>query len=151
MSTILYNKPGIPHKGWTCLNPDGDDTGEISHQCEMCGTNIRYLYDMVHPDYPTKLTVGSECTLNMSEDYEQIQIRKKLRTSRRNKLQHFINNGWQLKFDRWMRTYHGYTVSITYTNGHYRYAIFADKRPWHFKTMDEAKRASFDYITKRLS
>ena len=49
------------------------------------------------------------------------------------------------------KSYKNYTVGILKINGCYRYRIDGNIRPWHFKTIDEAKRGSFEYILKRLS
>lgn len=146
----LWNNPGVPHKGWLIAGQAQDGGGPI-HRCEMCNKpDIRYLHPVYHPEYGS-LTVGSECADKMTDDAKIRFERKQLEQSK-NKLHYYCDQGWdEVVNNNWMRTYHGYTVSITYTNGHYRYAIFADKRPWHFKTMDEAKRASFDYITKRIT
>lgn len=154
--TALYNKPGIPHRGWLCRNPEGFDTEELEHHCEMCGTAIRYLYYMEHPEYSGTLTVGSECTLNMSEDYAQIQNHKRARASLRNKLKNFMLKHWQTYTDDHnnevlYKSYKNFTVGILKINGFYRFIVDGNLRPWQHKTIDEAKRHSFEYILKRLT
>ena len=71
-----WNKAGIPHKGWSCVDVEDiaeyfDDAEEIEYeQCEMCGRErIRFVHIMRHPDYPDELRVGCVCAEKMSDDY----------------------------------------------------------------------------------
>ena len=71
-----WNKPGLPHKGWTCVDvidlAEGiDETESIPYeQCEMCGNEkIRYAHVMSHPDYPDEIYVGCVCAEKMTGDY----------------------------------------------------------------------------------
>jgi len=146
----LWNNPGVPHTGWLIAG-NAVDGGSPIHRCEMCNKpDIRYLHPVTHPDYGD-LTVGSECAEKMTADARAKYERQNLEKTK-NKLKHFSDKGWKkIANDLWRRDYHGYTVSIIYVNGFYRYSIFSNLRPWHFKTMDQAKQASFEYITKRLS
>ena len=72
-----WNKSGIPHKGWQCidvidLGEDKEKMEEIDYeQCEMCNNEkIRYVHIMKHPEYKILLHVGCVCAEKMSEDYE---------------------------------------------------------------------------------
>lgn len=146
----LWNNPGIPHKGWF-LAGSIEDGGSPIHRCEMCNKpDIRYLHPVTHPDYGN-LTVGSECAEKLTEDAKVNYERKNLEKTN-NRLKHYINHGWEQHSNNlWLRTYHNYNAAVMYINGYYRYAIFDNIRPWHFKTINEAKQASFEFITKRLS
>lgn len=146
----LWNNPGVPHTGWLIAG-NAKDGGSPIHRCEMCNKpDIRYLHPVTHPDYGD-LTVGSECAEKMTADAKAKYERQTLEKTK-NKLKHFSDKGWkEIVHNLWRRDYHGYTVSIIYVNGFYRYSIFSNLRPWHFKTINEAKQASFEYITKRLS
>ena len=54
-----WNKPGIPHKGWTHVIVE--DLEDIIGVCDMCDkTGIRYLHTVSHDDYEN-LTVGCSC------------------------------------------------------------------------------------------
>ena len=71
-----WNKPGLPHKGWTCVDvidlAEGiDETESIPYeQCEMCGNEkIRYAHVMSHPDYPDEIYVECVCAEKMTGDY----------------------------------------------------------------------------------
>ena len=88
-----WNKPGLPHKGWTCVDvidlAEGiDETESIPYeQCEMCGNEkIRYAHVMSHPDYPDEIYVGCVCAEKMTGDYVVIQQIKK------DFIRHFISH-----------------------------------------------------------
>lgn len=59
-ATGKWSQPGVPHKGWTCL--DIEDLGEPSATCEMCeAQEIRYVHHMEHPNYSGSLGCGCVC------------------------------------------------------------------------------------------
>lgn len=61
-------KPGLPHKGWQCV--DCEDLCEPVGVCEMCGkTEIRYMHVMHHPTLPNTIQVGCECAERMELTY----------------------------------------------------------------------------------
>lgn len=62
-----WNKPGIPHKGWT--HQGVEDLKDITGVCEMCDKKrIRYLHSVSHDDWED-LVVGRDCAEKMCEDY----------------------------------------------------------------------------------
>lgn len=72
-----WNKPGIPHKGWQCidvydLGENAESSEDIEYErCEMCNNEkIRYVHVMKHSEYKELLRVGCNCAEKMSEDYE---------------------------------------------------------------------------------
>lgn len=57
MSGNRWDQPGVPHKGWHCvdvvdLRADGESADETDYAtCQMCGNEkIRYVHIMEHPD-----------------------------------------------------------------------------------------------------
>ncbi len=146
--TNLWNNPSIPHRGWLIAG-NAVDGGSPVHRCEMCNKpDIRYLHPVTHPDYGD-LIVGSECADKMTMDARAKYERHNLEKTK-NKRQHFIRNGWQQTHKNvWQRTYHhSWDVKIINHNNYYRYCVLNNIRPWHFKTLDDAKNAAFDYINK---
>lgn len=145
----LWNNPGIPHTGWLMAGP-AQDGGSPIHRCEMCNKpDIRYLHPVRHPEYGN-LTVGSECADKMTADAE-IMYQREFLEKTNNRRKHYCKNGWQEVIPNvWQRTYHSHwEVTIYKVQNYYRYQVLNNLRPWHFKTLDEAKQASFDYIVKR--
>ena len=72
-----WDQPGVPHKGWHCvdvvdLRADGESADETDYAtCQMCGNEkIRYVHIMEHPDLDENFEVGCVCAEKMSDDYE---------------------------------------------------------------------------------
>ena len=60
-----WDQPGVPHKGWHCvdgidLRSDGGSANETDYAtCQMCGNEkIRYVYIMDTADLDENLYVG---------------------------------------------------------------------------------------------
>lgn len=61
-----WNKPGIPHKGWTLEYVETLDEAEFV--CEMCDQeDIRYVHHLNHPEYGG-ISVGCVCACAMTGD-----------------------------------------------------------------------------------
>lgn len=65
MSGNRWDQPGVPHKGWHCvdvvdLRSDGEPAEEADQaRCPMCGNErIRYVHVMEHPDLDENFDVG---------------------------------------------------------------------------------------------
>ena len=74
--TGKWGQPGIPKKGWTCIEvydlAEGNDqfTDENMIVCEMCeGPLLRYVHLMQHPDLTETLKVGYTCAQHMKLNY----------------------------------------------------------------------------------
>jgi hypothetical protein len=75
MDDFKWQQPGIPHRGWRCL--DVYDLGDVQQTCDMCQTaQIRYVHIMAHPNYDGTLEVGCVCAGHMLEDYVAPQRRE---------------------------------------------------------------------------
>jgi hypothetical protein len=48
----------IPQSGWELVG--SDDLGDLIGNCELCGTDLRYVYAIVHPKWDA-LAVGTDC------------------------------------------------------------------------------------------
>lgn len=53
----------MPRRGWECLGYD--DLGDLIGKCELCGTDLRYLYLVQHPQWPA-MEVGTDCCDNLT-------------------------------------------------------------------------------------
>jgi hypothetical protein len=86
-----WSAPGVPHRGWVCVNVE--DLGESdSAVCEMCETTkIRYVHTMAHRNYPEALRVGCVCAGHMEQDLaaaREREARVRKRSSRRTRWLH---------------------------------------------------------------
>lgn len=68
-----------PFQDWECAGHD--DLGDLSGECELCGTPIRYVFFVQHEKWPT-LEVGETCCDRLTEttlasDHIRFQERQK--------------------------------------------------------------------------
>lgn len=80
----------MPQCGWELIG--SDDLGAVVENCELCGTDIRYVYAITHPNWGS-MAVGTDCcdrltgTTDASEHHERytkvIDMRKRFVGSKR--------------------------------------------------------------------
>ena len=153
MSGNRWDQPGVPHKGWHCvdvvdLRADGESADETDYAtCQMCGNEkIRYVHIMEHPDMDENFDVGCVCAEKMSGDYEGPQRREAKLRNRAARRTRWLQRKWRVsakgnsflnvdghnlgvhmnKFKRW-----GYRIGSRFSTKTYA-------------TKDEAKLALFD-------
>ena len=124
--TGKWGQPGVPHKGWTCV--DIEDLGEPSATCEMCEMQeIRYAHHMTHPAFPSGLAVGCVCAGKLEEDYEGARQREVEFRNVQARRKNWLKRKWRL-------SPHG----NAYLNvDGYNVVVFPDCRPeptvWSFR------------------
>ena len=144
----LWNQPGIPHKGWECV--EMIDLGPDSQEdCQMCGKeNIRYVHVMKHENYGKILDVGCICAGKMTNDYEGSRQRDQAfrnKISRRNK---WLVREWRIsrKGNPFLNL-RNHNVGCHQTkNGEWGFRIDEDFSNKTYATLDDAKLALFDYF-----
>lgn len=153
-----WNKAGIPHKGWTCVDVEDiaeyfDDAEEIEYeQCEMCGRErIRFVHIMRHPDYPDELRVGCVCAEKMSDDYVNPRRAEDTLKKRAVRRKNFNRKEWSYNpaKNTYSKKYKGEYITIM--QGRYGNwgVFFAGKRIWDYdgskiRSMEEAERIAFE-------
>jgi hypothetical protein len=89
-----WEKKGVPHKGWECINYN--DLGSPSAVCEMCETQeIRYVHYMQHDNYPEILGVGCVCAEHMEQDYEAPRKRELVLRAVAGRRGRWLTRKWQ--------------------------------------------------------
>ena len=144
-----WSQPGVPHKGWQCI--DFDDLGGLDGICEMCETqSIRYVYHMEHPDYDGVLRVGSDCVENMGEDYTAPQGREKQAKSVADHRRRWMNAKWKTsaKGNSYLNR-NGFNIVLYGIPGYWAYRIEEreGERSWRrsgFASEIAAKFAAFE-------
>jgi len=152
-----WSAAGVPHKGWICV--EIEDLASPSAECEMCESQtIRYAHHMEHPDHPEVLRVGCVCAGHMEGDLAASRAREASMKSRAAKRKRWTSRGWRvsakgnpnIKAD-------GNRVTVYPRGGGWAFTVAAlddsniRHSPRNFKTINEAKLAAFDHITKFLS
>lgn len=67
---------GLPRKGWELV--DVEDTGDLTSECEWCGTSIRYVHHIVHKTQGHRSTCGCVCGENLTQDYVGHRAKEKM-------------------------------------------------------------------------
>jgi len=151
----LWDKPGIPHKGWACIDvydirADGSSPDETDYEsCEMCNNErIRYVHVMEHPDYPSPIQVGCVCAEKMSDDYinpRELERKLKSRATRRAK---WLTRQWRISGNgNDFLNIDGYNLVVfpdIYKPGFWKYGIDGNFNSRRYRTKNEAKLSLFD-------
>ncbi len=152
-----WSVSGVPHKGWVCV--DIEDLGEPTLECEMCESqSIRYVHHMEHAEYPDILSVGCICAGHMEGDLIASQARDASMKSRVAKRNRWLSRTWKIsgKGNPYI-TADSYRITVYPRGGGWACTVasVAQSSVQHsrrnFKTIDEAKLAAFDHITKLLT
>ena len=103
MSGNRWDQPGVPHKGWHCvdvvyLRADGESADETDYAtCQMCGNEkIRYVHIMEHPDLDETFDVGCVCAEKMSGDYEGPKRREAKLRNRAARRTRWLQRKWRM-------------------------------------------------------
>ena len=152
-----WNKKGLPHKGWKCLDvidlaeyvEEGDDIPY--EQCEMCGNEkIRYAHVMIHPDFQGEIHVGCICAEKMTGDY--VNPRKCENELRNRTLRKRNFNKVQWNYNPTKRTYSkkykGEYITIKQSIYGNWGVFFANHRIWEYagqkmRSFDDAEDVAF--------
>lgn len=152
-----WSAHGVPHKGWQCV--DIEDLGEPQAECEMCESQtIRFVHHMEHPNYSGSLAVGCVCAGHMEGSVSAARDREATMRSRSGKRSRWLSRVWKMSakgnptikaggfrvtvYERG----HGYGATIATVDGS---SVQHARRT--FPTLNQAKLAAFDHITRLLA
>lgn len=155
----LWNKPDIPHKGWTCsdvfdVRANDEPPDEVNYEtCEMCGNErIRFVHLMRHPEHPTELRVGCQCAEKMSGDYVTPKEREKGLRSRAARREKWLTRKWKMsrKGHPWLKAGDFHIVVCSEGQNPIHYRLFINERRGQrlYPSENTAKLAAFDAIEK---
>ncbi len=155
----LWNKPGIPHKGWYCVDvydirSDGSSPDETEYEaCEMCcNERIRFVHVMKHSAYPAKIKVGCVCAEKMSDDYVTPKTRERKLKNRAARRAKWLTRKWRVSSKgNDCLTIDGYNLVVfpdRFKSGLWKYSIDMKFSRRRYRTKNEAKLALFDQYWK---
>jgi hypothetical protein len=102
-----------PQRGWVPVT--AEDPGDLSGECEACGTEIRHAHTLTHEDWPEELTVGVQCAERLSTEYA-VQIRAGERRAKRahRERSSWTTIGWKesRKGNPYRKTRDGFIVTV---------------------------------------
>jgi hypothetical protein len=153
MSGNQWDQPGIPHKGWKCvdvvdLRGGGESADETDYAtCEMCGNEkIRYVHVMEHADLENHFNVGCVCAEKMSDDYAGPRVRETRLRNRAARRTRWLQRKWRVsaKGNSFLNV-EGRNLGVYPTKTkRWGYRIDSQFGPRTYATKDEAKLALFD-------
>jgi len=155
MSTGKWALPGVPHRGWTCV--DMEDLGEPDEICEMCEvTEIRYVHLMEHDEYPDTLRCGCICASHMEGDYVGPRLREKQLKNRETRRKRWLSRTWSVSRsgNDYLKTDNFHIVVFPKLNGTWGARVTdnwtgdsrSSKRIYH--TEAEAKLSAFEAMLR---
>jgi len=160
----LWDKEGIPHKGWTCISMedlganleglDADERKDYYENCEMCNhEGIRYVHIMEHPEFDGQLRAGCSCAEKMEGNYANPGRREKALRNKYSRLVTFRKKNWSLRPNgNYTLKFKGYYITIIpskFKKGEYG-IIFIDKPTWNIDSLDKAKQIAFNIVDDYL-
>jgi hypothetical protein len=115
-----------------------DDLGDLCGECEICGTEIRYVYTIWHPNWPESFEVGCECCDRMTG----------LSMSRR---EVFVKSPrWKRYKSAAYRKHKGHLVAVNrYSNG-FKVMIDGKLGQQAHPSIEDAMKLAFDVIESGL-
>lgn len=156
----FFADQGLPHFGWECEGVTwlGDDEGPADEPqwsaCKVCGTPIRFIHSMRHPEFPEiDLKVGCICSGHMEGDIDAAKLREKEAISSRKRRAHWVAK-------KWVKAEAGNWTKASKTH---RATVYTEKCVWKwvvrrfdtalatwgdtgYSTADEAKWALLAYV-----
>lgn len=149
--TGKWNQPGVPHKGWRCV--DIEERDEQDHLCEMCeARQVRFVHAMEHPAYDEILHVGCVCAGHMEEDLVGARKREAEYKNDRSRRVRWLQRAWRISAagNEFLNTSDGFNVVI-YRKGsiwggrvEHRPSGYQRTSKLPYGSPDEAKLAAFD-------
>lgn len=123
----------MPRSGWLLVGTD--DLGDLSGACELCGTELRYTFVVLHPGWGS-MTVGTNCCDNLTATDDASQYMDRL-TKRRDKLARFVQS------KRWKEGENG--ISVLAESGS-KYRIQPDGAAFKIAINGRMGRKQFDSV-----
>ncbi len=146
-----WSEPGVPHKGWTCI--DVEDLGAPETTCEMCESReIRYVHHMQHVNYRGTLGVGCVCAEHMEEDTVAPRERETSLRNAASRRKKWLSRRWRVseKGNSFINT-DGFNITVFQKqNGEWggriedRISGESVMSRRHYFSEDQAKLAAFD-------
>ena len=128
-----------PKTGWVCVAED--DLGDLSGECDHCGTNLRYVFLVMHENWEP-MEVGTYCCDELTGDRVASDRRKYLEKRTR----FCSSTRWISQHGRHFISQKGVDATITNKGEKYIINILGAKGKEEFDTLNLAKAALFDKI-----
>ena len=132
-----------PKTGWEYLGEE--DLGGLEGTCEYCGTDIRYVFYISHPKWPS-LGVGTVCCDNLTETQLASNHMESVRRFATRKERFVVSPRWKRSNGRVDIQQKGLVIGIDVAGSTYRIWVNGQPGKKRFKTIDQAKEQVFEVI-----
>jgi hypothetical protein len=143
-----WKNNGLPRKGWVFY--DIEDSLSLNSFCEWCGTSIRYIHILFHPDNDILTNCGCICAEHLTEDYVNPKKREKNLKSHLNKIKRLkktvFKNFRQSKNGNYYFKCDGLFVLIYKKNLKYKLKINEIWGKKEFNNFENAFEIAWDFI-----
>ncbi|MGE0256981.1 MAG: hypothetical protein AB7N54_20335 [Alphaproteobacteria bacterium] len=120
--------------------------GDLVGECELCGTDLRYLYLIVHPKWPA-MEVGTDCCDNLTESAQASEHLKRY-TRRADRMKRFVSSPrWKTKPSGELAIKQaGIAVAIGEVGGTFKIVMNGTAGKAVYPTLLDAKVRVFEFI-----
>lgn len=134
----------MPQSGWLLMG--SDDLGDLSGECELCGTHFRYAFAIIHPKWGS-MVVGTDCCDKLTLTDEASQHMDRL-TKRRERLARFIESKrWKDRGNEASALSQGGSTFLIMRAGQaFKIAVNGDPGRREFSSVLEARKHLFDIL-----
>ena len=133
-----------PRGGWDYLGEH--DLGDLVGKCELCGTEIRYVHLIDHPDWHP-MEVGCDCCDKLTGTPEASDEEKRRRNEASRRRTFVRSRKWEDRDGVHTREFAGVRIEIlTDEDGFYLRLNGVPDRSKRFADLDELKVRVFDFI-----
>lgn len=132
-----------PKSGWKYLGYE--DLGDVSANCELCGSNFRYQFFVYHPAWGSMQVGGLCCNALTDNEIASSLIERQHKLDERKK--RFVRSKrWKSISDREVIRQKGFRIEISQIDG--KFTIQLDHYPGKkkFNSVNEAKSHVFDIL-----
>jgi hypothetical protein len=133
-----------PQSGWELIG--SDDLGGLNGNCELCGTELRYIFLIDHENW-TAIAVGTDCCDKLTATNEASSfLDGYVKTNDRRKK--FVSSTrWrQLNSSELTVSQKGIAVCISLSNGKYRISMDGVTGRMEYESLIDAKIEAFNSI-----
>ncbi|MBN2021070.1 MAG: hypothetical protein JW749_12705 [Sedimentisphaerales bacterium] len=151
----LWDKPGIPHRGWRCvdvydLREDGSTPEETNYAtCEMCGhERIRFVHVLQHNEYENKIRVGCICAEKLTNNYINPKAKETNLAKKAARKSKWLSRRWKTsKKGNPYLNIEGHNLTVfpnKFKPGFWKYQIDGQFSKDSYPTSEQAKMALFE-------
>jgi len=132
-----------PSIGWECFGYD--DLGDLCGNCELCGTELRYVFFVSHPHWEP-MVVGTVCCNHLTgTEYASNKV-DSIASYRERAARFVASSRWRNERDVPTIKQKRFTIQVVSDGAAYRLKIDSQMGKQTHPTPDAAKHAAFDVI-----